>query len=97
MATGVGEAAAEAAAAGGAAELQEWSDLTRQNYLAKFQGHRTALNQCYINFNSSLKSVETVLSRLKKNDQMKLFLDTYPSGKGGADIAPLKQNYDKIK
>ena len=94
---GIGNIVAEKAAEGGANELQEWSNSIRQAYLAKFQGHRNSLNQCYINFNSSLKPISTVLDNLKKNDSMKNFLQTYPSGKGGADIAPLEQNYNKIR
>lgn len=100
---GLAEVVAEDASVGGTEELQQFSQSTLQQYIARFQLHAQNLQSCKVYFGTAANQFSfdnestSIMNQMKIVNQQTNNLKKYPSRKGGDDIFPTDQLEEVLK
>lgn len=100
---GLAEVIAEDASMGGTEELQQFSQSTLQQYIARFQLHAQNLQSCKVYFGTAANQFSfdnestSIMNQMKIVNQQANNLKKYPSRKGGDDIFPTDQLEEVLK
>lgn len=100
---GLAEVVAEDASVGGTEELQQFSQSTLQQYIARFQLHAQNLQSCKVYFGTAANQFSfdnestSIMNQMKIVNQQANNLKKYPSRKGGDDIFPTDQLEEVLK